>query len=77
MYCYTLHPKKRKDVNKMSLISKIVVISVIGGFMLLVNIFIIKDNKSRLVLDIAATLTTLLWFLQSLGILVGHINVMH
>ena len=61
----------------MSLISKIVVISVIGGFMLLVNIFIIKDNKSRLVLDIAATLTTLLWFLQSLGILVGHINVMH
>jgi hypothetical protein len=61
----------------MSLISKLVVIFVIVGIMSLVNIFLIKDNKVRLILNLMAAIDTFFWFLQSFGILVGHINVMH
>lgn len=61
----------------MSLISKIVVLSVIGVAMLLMNIFMIKDDKVKLILNLMVAIVTFLWFLQSFGILVGHINVMH
>jgi hypothetical protein len=54
-----------------------VVIFVIVGIMSLVNIFLIKDNKVRLILNLMAAIDTFFWFLQSFGILVGHINVMH
>jgi len=61
----------------MSLISKFLVIAVIGGIMLLVNIFIIKDDKVKLILNLMAAIDTFFWFLQSFGILVGHINAIH
>ena len=54
----------------MSLISKIVVLSVIGVAMLLMNIFMIKDDKVKLILNLMVAIVTFLWFLQSFGIFI-------
>ena len=68
---------KIKEIGNMSLIPVVVVMTVVGGSMWLMNIFIIKDDKVKLILNFMIIIVTSIWILQSFGILVGHINVMH
>jgi len=58
----------------MFFIPAIVAMSSVGVGLWVIDIFIIKDYKVKLILNIMIIIVAAVWILQSYGILVGHIN---
>jgi hypothetical protein len=62
--------------NRMSLISVVIVLIVVGVLLWLVNTYIPMDAKIKNILNVVVVIAVVLWLLQAFGIM-GSLSTIH
>jgi len=72
-----IHSSEHKEDVKMSLISLVAVLAVVGLILWLINTYIPMDAKIKKILNVVVLIVVIVWLLQAFGILgsVGEIRI--